>query len=104
MPRHDAFSYETDNERVFSLNQQFKAKLVHLDAEIASLAFLNAHDLELADVPAGFSLRRTNSGANAARMGNNLLICWAASYEVLYDGHEVMQLHNDRQQTFHTEY
>jgi hypothetical protein len=42
MPRHDAFSYETDNERVFSLNQQSKAKLVRLDAEIASLAFLNA--------------------------------------------------------------
>jgi hypothetical protein len=104
MPRHDTFNYETDSERVIGLNQQFKAKLVRLDAEIASFAFLNADDLDLAAIPAGFSLRRTNSGADAARMGNNFLVYWAASYDLLYNGQEVMQLHNDRRQTIHTRY
>jgi hypothetical protein len=101
MPVEGSFSYETDSERVIGLNQQFKAKLVRLDQGIASLRFLNANELELAAIPPGFSLKHTSSGADAARMENAFIVSWAASYELLYNGQEVMQLHNERQQAIH---
>jgi hypothetical protein len=102
MPFDGSFSYKKDKERIVSLGEQFKIKMLRLDEDIARLFFLDNNELELAAIPDGFALRHAATGADAARLGNSFLVTWTASYVLLQNDVDVMQLDNQRQQAIRT--
>lgn len=76
-----------------------RLKLERLNDDIVALQYIGDED-EPVPFPAGFTVLDTDRQP-AAYMGSQYALVWVNSYEVRYNGHPVLVLRNQRQQSVH---
>ncbi|KAF0412269.1 hypothetical protein F8M41_007946 [Gigaspora margarita] len=97
-----SFSYKNDTVNVIVIDTNILAKLQRVDQNIGRIYFTNGQGNPIR-IPAGMILRDLINNTNVPRIlvagAESYLITWIANYELRYNGGEVLNLDNQKQQS-----
>lgn len=97
-----SFSYKNDNINIVIIDVNILLRIERIDQNVARIYFVNSHDNAIR-IPAGVILRDVINNTNVPRVTLNgaesYVITWASNYTLLYNGDEILNLENQKQQS-----
>ncbi|CAG8471904.1 10680_t:CDS:1 [Dentiscutata heterogama] len=97
-----SFSYKNDTINVIVIDNNILVKIQRVDQNVARIYFTNGQGNSIR-IPAGMTLRDLTNNTNVPRIvaagAESYMITWVMNYELRYNGGEVLNLDNQKQQS-----
>ncbi|CAG8583274.1 26264_t:CDS:2, partial [Racocetra persica] len=98
----ESFSYKNDTINVIVIDNNILVKIQRVDQNVARIYFTNGQRNSIR-ILAGITLRDLTNNTNVPRIvaagAESYMITWVTNYELWYNGGEVLNLDNQKQQS-----